>query len=173
MSELVTDRLILRPPQLTDAPCYTLGVSEYAVARWLTPLPWPYTLPMATEWLRNAPDPSSGQALFIVEHPQKGLVGCVSLADELGFWIARPYWGKGYASEAARAVIAWSFQAAGRDAIRSSAHRDNHASLRLKARLGFRTIGREYRFSQALQHNVEHILTQLSRTDWLAQETAR
>ncbi|MCW5720817.1 MAG: GNAT family N-acetyltransferase [Devosia sp.] len=173
MTELVTDRLLLRAPRADDAPCYALGVGEYAVARWLTPLPWPYTLTMAADWLRQAPPPAPGKALFIVDHPQKGLIGGVSLLGELGFWIARPHWGRGYGLEAARAVIDWHFAQSEDDAILSSAHHDNHASLQLKARLGFRPVGREFRFSQALQHNVEHIVTRLDRTNWANGEKSR
>lgn len=173
MTQLVTERLVLRPARLEDAPCYALGVGEYAVARWLTPLPWPYTLTMATDWLRQAPLPSPGKALFIVEHPEKGPIGCVSLTAELGFWIARPHWGQGFGTEAARAVIDWHFARCDDAAIASSAHHDNHASLRLMTRLGFHHTGREYRFSQSLQHNVEHIVTRLDRARWAAGENCQ
>lgn len=166
MTELRTARLILRPSRPDDAPCYALGVGEFAVARWLTPLPWPYTLSMASDWLRQAPENSPERAMFIVELPGKGLIGCVSLLSELGFWIARPHWRQGFGSEAAEALIDWHFAATGRDAIISSAHHDNAASLRLQAGLGFVEQGREMRFSQALQHNVEHVITRLTRSEW-------
>lgn len=168
MTELVTERLILRAPRPEDAPCYALGISEFAVAKWLTPVPWPYTLSMAQDFLRSVPDPAPEKAFFVVEHPKKGLIGCVALMGELGFWISRPHWHRGYGMEAASALIDWHFEGTGADIIRSSAHHDNIASLKLKARLGFVMTGREMRFSQALQHNVEHVTTALSRADWRA-----
>jgi RimJ/RimL family protein N-acetyltransferase len=173
MTALHTPRLILRPARPDDAPCYALGMSDYEVARWLTPMPWPFTLAMATDWLRQAPEPTPERALFIIEHPSKGLIGCVALAQEFGFWIAKPHWGRGYATEAAKAVIDWHFRASGSDAIVSSAHHRNVASLRVKAKLGFAEIGRDRRFSQPLQVNVEHVLTQLTRTEWMAGEERR
>ena len=166
MTELVTERLILRAPRPGDAPHYALGVSEFAVARWLTPVPWPYTLTMAQDFLRAAPVPTPEKAFFVIEHPRKGLIGCVTLLNELGFWIARPHWHKGYGTEAATALIDWHFEGTGLDRIQSSAHHNNTASLRLKAKLGFVATGKEMRFSQALQHNVEHVTTELSRADW-------
>ncbi|KKB07645.1 GNAT family N-acetyltransferase [Devosia chinhatensis] len=168
MTELRTARLLLRPARPDDAPCYALGVSEFAVARWLTHLPWPYTLSMASDWLRQAPVGHSEQALFIIEVPGKGLIGCLSLADELGFWIARPHWGRGYLTEAASAMINWHFARGPQQQIRCSAQADNKPSLRVQAKLGFVECGRDMRFSQALQHNVPHVVTQLTRSDWLA-----
>lgn len=166
MTELRTERLTLRAPRPDDAPCYALGISEFAVARWLTPVPWPYTLSMAQEFLRSVPASTPERSFFIIEHPKRGVIGCVTLTDELGFWIARPHWHKGFGLEAASALIDWHFEGCGTDGIRSSAHHNNIASLRLKAKLGFVATGREMRFSQALQHNVEHVTTALSRSDW-------
>lgn len=171
MTELHTSRLILRAPRPDDAPCYALGISEFAVARWLTPVPWPYTLSMAQDFLRGAPKATPERAFFIIERPGKGLIGCVSLLHELGFWISRPHWHKGFGTEAASALIDWHFAGTDSDVIRSSAHHNNVASLRLKAKLGFVTTGREMRFSQALQHNVEHVTTELTRSAWTARKT--
>jgi RimJ/RimL family protein N-acetyltransferase len=94
MSELHTARLVLRPPRQDDAPCFALGMGDYDVARWLAAVPWPYSLVMATEWLRTAPQ----DGLFIIDLPGRGLIGCVALGQEFGFWIARPHWGRGYAT---------------------------------------------------------------------------
>lgn len=168
MTEIRTKRLVLRASRLDDAPCYALGVGEREVARWLTPVPWPYTLSMASDWLRQVPPPTPEKALFIIELPGKGLIGCVSIINELGFWIARPHWGRGYVSEAAEALISWHFSGCQAEAITSSAHHNNFGSLRVQAKLGFVETGREMRFSQALQHNVEHVVTELTRSAWLA-----
>jgi len=170
MTELHTSRLLLRPARPDDAPCFALGVSDFAVARWLTPLPFPFTLAMASDWLRNAPENAPDRAMFIIDLPGRGLIGCVALGPELGFWIARPYWGRGFGSEAASAVVDWHFARSDADAIVSSAHHDNLASLRVKAKLGFETVGQDMRFSHALQHNVRHVLTRLTRETWLARE---
>ena len=92
----------------------------------------------------------------------------MALGAELGFWISKPHWGRGYATETATAMIDWHFQMSNGDAIASSAHHLNKASLRVKAKLGFTETGRDRRFSQALQCNVEHVLTRLTREDWMA-----
>lgn len=166
MTPIRTERLILREPTLDDAPCYALGVGEYEVARFLTAVPYPYSLAMAVDWLRQARPATSERALLIIDLPGKGVIGCVSLLDELGFWIARPHWNRGYVTEAATAMLDWHFAGSDRDAVISSAHHNNVASLAVQKKLGFLPRGREMRFSQALQHNVEHVVTSLSRQDW-------
>lgn len=166
MMPIHTERLILREARIEDAPRYALGVGEYEVARFLTPVPYPYTLAMAVDWLRQAPPPTPEKSMLVVDLPGAGLIGCVSLISELGYWIARPHWNRGYATEAAGALLDWHFaESAGGD-VASSAHHDNGASLAVLARLGFLREGRQMRFSQTLQHNVEHVTLRLTRTAW-------
>lgn len=167
MTEIRTQRLVLRAPRLDDAPHYALGVSEYDVARFLTALPWPYTLAMAIDWLRQVPEPTPDRALFVLELPGKGLIGCVSLLNELGFWISRQHWNRGYASEAAAALIDWHYSGTSADIVACSAHHDNAASLSVQRKLGFTLAGKDMRFSHCLQRNVPHVVTTLSRQDWM------
>lgn len=166
MTPIATKRLILREPSLDDAPSYALGVSEYEVARFLTPLPYPYTLAMAMDWLRQARPATPERSLLVIDLPGRGVIGCVSLLDELGFWIARPHWNRGYVTEAASALLDWHFADAEAAAVSCSAHHNNAASLAVQHKLGFVPTRREMRFSQTLQHNVEHVVTTLSRQDW-------
>lgn len=166
MTPIHTQRLILREATLDDAPCYALGVGEYEVARFLTPVPYPYTLTMAMDWLRQAQRATPLSAMLIIDLPGTGVIGCVSLMNELGFWIARPHWNRGYVTEAATALLDWHFAGSDRDTVISSAHHNNAASLAVQNKLGFVATGREMRFSQTLQHNVDHVVTRLSRADW-------
>jgi RimJ/RimL family protein N-acetyltransferase len=172
MIELRTERLTLRAARPEDAPCYALGIGEYAVARWLTALPWPYTLGMAIDWLRHAAAARPDCPFLIIEHPERGLIGSVSLNQELGFWIARPHWGRGYGREAVRGLIDWHFAEGGTEIIASAQH-DNGASLHLTNQLGFQPVARQYRFSHALQHNVDHIVSKLDRAHWTAGDKRR
>lgn len=172
MTSIRTERLVLREATLDDAPCYALGMGEYEVARFLTPVPYPYTLAMAVDWLRQIRPATPERAMLVIDLPGKGLIGCVSLLSELGFWIARPYWNRGYVTEAATALLDWHFSQADRDLVTSSAHHDNAASLAVQHKLGFVPTGREMRFSQTLQHNVDHVVTSLSRDAWQARRAA-
>ncbi|SEQ26463.1 Protein N-acetyltransferase, RimJ/RimL family [Devosia sp. YR412] len=166
MTPIRTKRLILREPTLDDAPSYALGVGEYDVAQFLTAVPYPYTLGMAIDWLRQARPATPEKSLLIIDLPGKGLIGCISLLNELGFWLARPHWNRGYMTEAATALLDWHFDGCAADAVTSSAHYNNAASLAVQHKLGFVSTGREMRFSQAQQNNVDHVVSRLSRTDW-------
>ena len=166
MIPIRTERLTLREPDLDDAPRYALGIGEYEVARYLTPVPYPYSLAMAVDWLRQARPATPEQSTLIIELPGHGVIGCVSLLSELGFWIARPHWNKGYGTEAAAALLDYHFAGCDRDVVISSAHHDNAASLAVQKKLGFVPAHREMRFSQTLQHNVDHVVTTLSRRNW-------
>jgi RimJ/RimL family protein N-acetyltransferase len=143
-----TERLLLRPGWIEDAPALFAGIADEAVVRNLATAPWPYTLDhaaafLATERQRDEP------ALLIflrTEGPPK-LIGTIGLArrrsDELdlGYWIARRHWNRGYATEAGEAVVR-----AARDSLRvprlAAGHfLDNPASGRVLEKLGFRPTG--------------------------------
>lgn len=172
MTTIRTQRLILRDATLDDAPRYALGVGEYEVTRFLTPVPYPYTLAMAIDWLRQAPPATPERSMLIIDLPDTGVIGCVSLISELGFWIARPYWNRGYVTEAATALLDWHFAGTNAQFVPSSAHHDNAASLAVQRKLGFVETDRQMRFSQALQRNVDHVVTTLSRETWLDRRAA-
>jgi len=172
MTPIETQRLVLREPSLDDAPCYALGVGEYEVARYLTPVPYPYSLSMAVDWLRQARPATPEQSMLIIDLPGKGVIGCISLISELGFWIARPHWNRGYVTEAATALLDWHFSGTDRVAVPCSAHHNNFASLAVQKKLGFVATGHEMRFSQTLQHNVDHVVSSLSRQDWQKRRAA-
>ena len=57
---------------------------------------------------------------------------------ELGFRLGKPYWGKGYATEAARAWVAYGFEELGLDRIVGVTHPDNTASQRVLEKVGMR-----------------------------------
>ena len=56
---------------------------------------------------------------------------------ELGFWIGKPYWGRGYATEAARALVGYAFDKLGLTQIVAGAFRENRASRRVLEKVGF------------------------------------
>jgi ribosomal-protein-alanine N-acetyltransferase len=77
------------------------------------------------------------------------LVGVISLiprdgirSAELGYYVGRPYWGQGFATEAAQAIVRMGFEARGYSKVTSRYHADNPASGRVLAKLGFKLVGR-------------------------------
>ena len=81
----------------------------------------------------------------------------------LGFWFGRDHWGKGFATEAGWAVIAYGFDVLGLSLIRSGFFPDNPASGRVQAKLGFRRIKVGRRRSLARGVEVDHVDTVLTK----------
>jgi RimJ/RimL family protein N-acetyltransferase len=110
----VTERLLLRPGWADDAPALTAAVANKKIARNLSQLPWPYAHSDALWFLTNVHGQGIPEFLIFTRHGEPQLVGAVGLhsdpenadgAPELGYWIAEAFWGQGYATEAARAVV--------------------------------------------------------------------
>lgn len=115
---LVTDRLLLRSFDLVDAPEVQRLAGDYAVAA-TTLLPYPYPEGLAEVWiasLREGIEHGEVASFAVTLSAESRLIGGVRLQidehharGELGFWVGKPYWGRGYATEAVRAVIEYAF----------------------------------------------------------------
>lgn len=160
-----TDRLLLRPGWMEDAPALAAAIGEEAVVRNLARAPWPYGLPDAQAFLASFADQTMPNFLvFTRTLGAPRLVGGCGLhvdesgAPELGYWIARPYWGLGFATEASRAVMNIA-RATGVGAVRAFHFIDNAASGNVLRKLGFRFTGRvERRPSVGRGHDVDCLL---------------
>jgi RimJ/RimL family protein N-acetyltransferase len=145
---IATARLSLRAPRLDDAGRLAALANDYDVARMTTEIPHPYTRDHADDFLRRmeARD-RAAHAVFAIEHPQEGLVGVLGFhpkdppAPEVGYWIGRPYWGQGYATEAATAALDWARASWGRRLVVSGHFADNPASGRVLEKAGFLYTG--------------------------------
>ena len=146
-----TDRLLLRPGWIEDAPALARAVSDEAVARNTARLPWPYTLAHAEWYLGRQQDPHTPNCLVFARTSGKPrLVGNVAISPdedglELGYWFARPFWGLGYATEAASALLRAARESLRLDRIHSGHFVDNPASGRVLRKLGFRPTGQTVR----------------------------
>jgi len=143
-----TDRLALRTPRLDDAPRLAVLANDFDIARMTTRLPHPYGLADAQDFLaRTAVQDLSREVKFAIETADDGLVGVIGLyprgplGPEVGYWIGRPYWGRGLATEAARAVLSWARTVWGRRAVVSGHFTDNPASGRVLEKAGFLYTG--------------------------------
>lgn len=167
--EIRTERLILRRPRLRDAPRITALLNNYEVTKNLARVPYPYTLNMALDWLiRQKSEWSPESITFAICEKRMGLIGFCgthreSQAAEIGYWLGQPYWGKGYMSEATRAVISWYFANSGANRLISGVFYFNHASLAIQRKFGFVETGIGKRICLAQNAEIDHIETELTR----------
>ena len=142
-----TERLLLRPGWAEDAPALARAIADEQVVRNLATAPWPYALEDAEAFLASPRDPAMPS--FLITERTDGaprIVGSCGLgrrpsgAVELGYWIGRQHWGKGFATEAGRALIEIA-KALKLPRLEASHFLDNPASGRVLEKLGFVATG--------------------------------
>jgi RimJ/RimL family protein N-acetyltransferase len=143
-----TERLLLRPGWREDAPALFHAIADEGIVRNLANAPWPYSMADAEAFVMRERQPHApGGLIFLRTQSAPRLVGAIGMGPspdgemELGYWIARPYWGRGIATEAGAALIANA-----RDSLRlprlvAGHFIDNPASGRVLQKLGFRPTG--------------------------------
>ena len=139
-----TERLLLRPGWAEDAPALARAIADEQVVRNLATAPWPYAIEDAEAFLASPRDPVMPSFLITERtHGDPVIVGACGLgrrpsgAVELGYWIGRVHWGKGFATEASRALIEIA-RTLKLPRLEASHFLDNPASGRVLEKLGFR-----------------------------------
>ena len=151
---LTTERLVLRPPVAADAEQIHRMVNDWTVVRMLSNLPYPYERKLTDEWIAStAEQRGNGTAHHLVitgrEDGRELVIGCVGLrldrtpdTGSLGYWVGRPYWGHGVATEAAGRVARWALANLPIRRIEAHVADDNPASAAVLRRIGLREVGR-------------------------------
>jgi RimJ/RimL family protein N-acetyltransferase len=145
-----TERLLLRPGWTEEAATLASAIGDEAVVRNLASVPYPYGVSDAEAFLSRPAD-AGLPALQIFARTGRGtrLIGGIGLHPapgaggdvELGYWIARPYWGLGFATEAGHAMVALGHGSLRLKRLVASHFVDNPASGRVLRKLGFRPTG--------------------------------
>ena len=143
-----TERLLLRPGWMQDAPALFQAIADENIVRNLASAPWPYTRADAEAFLATERDPHDATALiFRRTRAAPQLVGTIGIGHrpdgerELGYFIARRFWGRGYATEAGRAVLDFARDSLRLRKLNAGHFLDNPASGRVLEKLGFRPTG--------------------------------
>jgi RimJ/RimL family protein N-acetyltransferase len=142
-----TPRLLLRPGFPEDAPALAAAIADQAIARNLATVPWPYRMRDAEAFLASPRDPVL-PSFLIFERTQAApqLIGSCGLgrrpsgAVEMGYWIAKPFWSRGFATEACAALVEIA-GTLGLVTLEGSHFLDNPASARVLEKLGFEPVG--------------------------------
>lgn len=155
-----TRRLTLRSPTMADAPRIAAIANDFEVARMTTRMPHPYSLADAEAFLASNEfrDPDK-ERVFAITTEDDGLIGMIGLhppgergamGHEIGYWLGRDWWGRGLATEAAQAVLAFAKHDWRRRMLVSGHFADNPASGEVLSKAGFLYTGVvEDRFSLA------------------------
>jgi RimJ/RimL family protein N-acetyltransferase len=144
---VITERLVLRPPHRDDVAELAELANNRRVAEMLARMPHPYGEAEARAFIESAKRRPAGGCVYAITNSDSGaFIGCIGLNGtarglELGYWIGEPYWGRGYATEAAHAAVDLAFRATAIDALHVSCRVTNAASRRVIHKCGFQYAG--------------------------------
>lgn len=146
MPVLETERLVLRAARLGDAKAIAALANDRRIAENTRRIPHPYTVSDAEDFVTAAGTAQVEMALLITLRDGTPIGACgLGLLDaalpELGYWLGVPFWGKGYATEAVRAVIDYAFTDLDHLALQAGARVTNPASRRVLEKCGFQWTG--------------------------------
>ncbi|MBN9258350.1 MULTISPECIES: GNAT family protein [unclassified Mesorhizobium] len=144
--ELATERLVMRAPRESDVAQLALLADNRHVAEMLARMPHPYGEAEARSFLAMARARRAGIVYALTLAGTDTFVGCAGLNStdrglELGYWIGEPYWKRGYATEAAHALVDLAFQRTPIQVLHASTRVINPASRRVIHKCGFQYAG--------------------------------
>ena len=141
-----TPRLKLRRLRSDDAVALARLADDFEVARMVATMPHPYTIEDADAFIAAQTRPEA-EPVFAVDPPSFGLIGMVGFHRgdepyrEVGYWLGRTYWGRGFATEALTGALDWARDVGGARAIVSAHFDDNPPSGRVLTKAGFLYTG--------------------------------
>jgi RimJ/RimL family protein N-acetyltransferase len=169
----------LRPLTLEDAPTIQRLAGRREVAAMTRSIPHPLSLGQAQEWLAaRLTEIAEGKcvAFGVVLERTGEFIGTIGLVNidtehccaEMGFWIGVEWWGQGYATEAARAVVQHGFEALGLNRIHAHHMTKNPASGRVLQKAGLRREGLLRQAIRKWDNFEDVVLYAILRQDWTA-----
>lgn len=148
---LLTERLLLRSFILEDATDVQRLAGDRDVASTIPNMPHPYEESMAKKWIHSCYEKFEKDEVLnfaITLQTGKHFIGGIALRldlknenGEIGYWIGRPYWNRGYCTEAAKAVVAYSFEVLKLNRVQAKHFKRNPASGRVMEKIGMRYEG--------------------------------
>jgi RimJ/RimL family protein N-acetyltransferase len=169
---LETERLQLRKPTLADVKAIARLANDRRIAENTRRLPHPYSQDHAIEFVRGTAAVDRG-TVFLIENnfAPVGMVGVdwrEPNAPELGYWLGVEHWGQGFGTEAARAVIDFTFEEFAVEHLRAGARVSNPSSRNILEKCGFQWSGVELHRFEALGSSTPVDCFRLSRGVWMS-----
>jgi ribosomal-protein-alanine N-acetyltransferase len=147
---IYTERLILRPFTLTDAPRVRVLAGDREIYETTLFVPYPYEDGMAESWIstHQAGFYEGRGVVFAICLASGTLIGAISLnksglfnSAELGYWIGVAHWNRGYCTEAAKAVLEYGFNTLRYHKISARHFVGNTSSGRVMEKAGMKREG--------------------------------
>lgn len=166
-------RLVLRPLSEADLIDIARLAGDWAIASMTARIPYPYTPDDARQWLDGLEDGEFVRAITMADEAESrllGITGYLPSADgsiaEIGYWVGKPYWGRGIATEAAYALVDHCFASTAFEKLTCCHFADNPASARVIEKLGFTPTGACSCWCEARRVEAPAKQYELARGDW-------
>jgi 8-oxo-dGTP diphosphatase len=166
---IATDRLLLRPVAKVDAEPMAKILNDIRISERLSRVPFPFSIDDANQFISQTQTQfktAEAVVLSIVDRKTNEFLGVCSIEEELGIWLGYPHWGKGYGSEAMQALVHFAFSALKLPLLKASALEHNSASRNIFEGLGFKTTGKEGRFSVATNTTNQGVTFEITRDEY-------
>lgn len=167
---LETERLALRKPTLADVKAIARLANDRRIAENTRRLPHPYRQDDAVRFIKTLAKART-ETVFLIEH-ERNPIGMVGVdwrepeTPELGYWLGVEYWGQGFGTESARAVIDYTFEEFEVEQMVSGARVVNPASRHILEKCGFQWSGVELHRFEALGSSSPVDCFRLTRGVW-------
>lgn len=172
MTEITTERLLLRPPRHVDIAAIVRQLNNFAVSQWTARVPFPYGTDDGEAFVTRAAALPAGDAVLAVTLRASGdligVIGCEAQAAggaELGYWLGEDHWRQGYGREAAAAMVRHALDALLHAHLVASYQIGNAGSQRILEGLGFRATHAGRSFSLARNADTDVVHLRLDRGD--------
>jgi len=147
-----TERLLLRPFTLDDVPDVVEYAKDIDVYRWTLNIPHPYSDKHAREYIASCLEKYEKREAFdlaIASKETGRVIGGIGFPNvdlenvnaEIGYCLGKPYWGNGYTTEAAKAIIQYGFEEMGLERIYGKCFAGNDRSSRVLEKAGMKYEG--------------------------------
>lgn len=143
-----TRRVALRAPERRDARKIAQLANDFDIVRMTSRMPFPYTLRDAEAFISRCEQRDWGRdATFAIDVEDEGVAGVLGFFTnahgelEVGYWLGRPYWGRGLATEALKGALGWACRDWRKRCITAGHFEDNPVSATVLIKAGFLYTG--------------------------------
>jgi len=148
---ITTKRLVLRLFQTSDASEVTRLCNNYNIYRHTLYLPYPYSIEDALSWITNHLanfNDNRSYEFAITDMITGKLYGAIALSNnrnfnngEIAYWIGEEFWGSGYATESAKAILDFALTEKAYHKVYARHFSSNPASGRVLQKIGMEKEG--------------------------------
>ena len=158
MKEIRTERLLIKTPEIGDKFELTQLINNKDVIKWLSEIPFPYTLCHAEEFIERSRERVLKQESYnFMIFQDKKMIGGIGLSEfnnkscQVGYWLGKKYWGNGFATEALKSILDFGFSQLNLEEIFAAYKIGNEGSRKVLTKCGFEYSRNKYEYDIELK----------------------